>query len=233
MYTDWSVVFGEQPSAAKWNQLGSNDAYFYSIARKNGNGFNLIDSNENEIITGVQTTSAVNELTVTNAATGNAPSIAATGGDTNINLALATKGSGVLTVNGNTIQDGAWTSFSPTWANNSIGNGTESAKYRIIGKSVRVEVHQKAGSTTAWASGQTLAPPVAADSKYSSFRASVGHGMASDIGAVIYPLEVYFDEDNSVFKFVYGNATTAWTTNFPFTETTGDFLSFFIEYEAA
>lgn len=27
-YTLWSVVYGEQPSAAKWNLLGSNDAYF-------------------------------------------------------------------------------------------------------------------------------------------------------------------------------------------------------------
>lgn len=25
-YTSWSVAFGEQPSAAKWNQLGGNDA---------------------------------------------------------------------------------------------------------------------------------------------------------------------------------------------------------------
>lgn len=27
-YTSWSVVFGEQPSAAKWNILGANDASF-------------------------------------------------------------------------------------------------------------------------------------------------------------------------------------------------------------
>lgn len=27
-YTAWSVVFGEQPSAAKWNILGTNDASF-------------------------------------------------------------------------------------------------------------------------------------------------------------------------------------------------------------
>lgn len=27
-YTSWSVVFGETPSAAKWNLLGSNDASF-------------------------------------------------------------------------------------------------------------------------------------------------------------------------------------------------------------
>lgn len=28
MYTAWSVVFGETPSASKWNLLGSNDASF-------------------------------------------------------------------------------------------------------------------------------------------------------------------------------------------------------------
>lgn len=33
MYTSWSVVFGEQPTAAKWNQLGANDA-----AMKDGTG---------------------------------------------------------------------------------------------------------------------------------------------------------------------------------------------------
>lgn len=27
-YSSWTVVFGEQPSAAKWNILGTNDAYF-------------------------------------------------------------------------------------------------------------------------------------------------------------------------------------------------------------
>lgn len=27
-YATWSVVFGEQPSASKWNILGTNDAYF-------------------------------------------------------------------------------------------------------------------------------------------------------------------------------------------------------------
>jgi hypothetical protein len=27
-YTPWSVIFGEQPTAAKWNELGANDASF-------------------------------------------------------------------------------------------------------------------------------------------------------------------------------------------------------------
>lgn len=34
-YQSWSVVFGEQPSAAKWNILGTNDAHFYSFLGDN------------------------------------------------------------------------------------------------------------------------------------------------------------------------------------------------------
>lgn len=34
-YTSWSVVYGEQPSAAKWNILGTNDSYFYSFLGDN------------------------------------------------------------------------------------------------------------------------------------------------------------------------------------------------------
>ena len=30
-YSSWSVSFNEQPSAAKWNILGTNDAYFDSL----------------------------------------------------------------------------------------------------------------------------------------------------------------------------------------------------------
>lgn len=30
-YASWSVVFGEQPSAAKWNILGTNDAHFNTL----------------------------------------------------------------------------------------------------------------------------------------------------------------------------------------------------------
>lgn len=36
MYSAWSVVFGEQPSAAKWNILGTNDAYFDDYIDRTG-----------------------------------------------------------------------------------------------------------------------------------------------------------------------------------------------------
>lgn len=34
-YQSWSVVYGEQPSASKWNILGTNDAHFYSFLGAN------------------------------------------------------------------------------------------------------------------------------------------------------------------------------------------------------
>jgi len=59
-------------------------------------GTNILDTSGNELITLTATGSAVNEVTYANAATGNNPSITASGGDTNIGLALKTKGSGVI-----------------------------------------------------------------------------------------------------------------------------------------
>mgnify|MGYP001441342420 FL=1 len=58
------------------------------------------DDSNNEYIKMAKTASAVNEVTVTNAATGNAPNLSATGDDTNIDLNLSPKGYGRATFNG-------------------------------------------------------------------------------------------------------------------------------------
>jgi hypothetical protein len=58
------------------------------------------DNNGNEEIIFTTTASAVNELTIANAATGNAPEIAATGDDTDIDLKLTPKGAGNLVLDG-------------------------------------------------------------------------------------------------------------------------------------
>ena len=54
------------------------------------------DTAGKELLKVTATSSAVNEVTLANAATGNNPSLTATGDDTNIGLALKTKGSGVI-----------------------------------------------------------------------------------------------------------------------------------------
>jgi hypothetical protein len=54
----------------------------------------VIDTNGNELLKVSATASAVNELTLANAATGGAPVLSATGGDTNIGIGLTPKGTG-------------------------------------------------------------------------------------------------------------------------------------------
>jgi len=58
------------------------------------------DSNGNEEIIFTATGSAVNELTIANAATGSNPNISATGSDANIGINLTPKGIGEITFNG-------------------------------------------------------------------------------------------------------------------------------------
>ena len=62
------------------------------------------DDSNNEYIKFVKTSSAVNEISVTNQATGTGPSIAATGGDTNIDLNINPKGIGRVTLGAGKIQ---------------------------------------------------------------------------------------------------------------------------------
>jgi hypothetical protein len=56
----------------------------------------LLDTNSNETVKFGSIASAVNEVTVTNAATAGSPTIAATGGDTNVSLTLDAKGTGII-----------------------------------------------------------------------------------------------------------------------------------------
>lgn len=61
-----------------------------------GNHKTLTDDNGNEWIKQTSTASAVNEVTIANAATGTGPTISATGGDTNVDLNLTAKGTGSI-----------------------------------------------------------------------------------------------------------------------------------------
>ena len=82
-------------------QLGGNlDTNDFNISFDDAHG--ITDENGNEQIIFQTTSSAVNQIDVTNAATGNAPSITATGGDSNVTLKVGPKGTGFLEVLGAT-----------------------------------------------------------------------------------------------------------------------------------
>jgi hypothetical protein len=59
-------------------------------------GTKLLDTNGNELITLTTVASAVNEFTISNAATGNGPQLEATGSDSNVDIELIPKGTGVV-----------------------------------------------------------------------------------------------------------------------------------------
>jgi hypothetical protein len=63
----------------------------------------IADDSGNEYLKFVKTASAVNEISITNSATGNSPDLSVTGGDTNIGLSITTKGTGLIKIN-----DGAY-----------------------------------------------------------------------------------------------------------------------------
>jgi hypothetical protein len=74
-------------------QLGGDlDTNSFNIAFDDAHGIN--DENGNEQIIFQTTSSAVNQFDITNAATGNAPQLSATGGDSNIDVAIVPKGTG-------------------------------------------------------------------------------------------------------------------------------------------
>ena len=62
-------------------------------------GADILDTNDNEFLRFTPVASAVNEITIANAATGNGVTLAATGGDANVALSIDAKGTGALNLN--------------------------------------------------------------------------------------------------------------------------------------
>ena len=65
-------------------------------------GTSILDTGGNELAKLTATGSAVNEFTIANAAASGSPTLSSTGGDSNIDLDLLAKGTGHVTVRGNT-----------------------------------------------------------------------------------------------------------------------------------
>jgi hypothetical protein len=61
----------------------------------------IVDTNSNELLVFGETASAVNEIKISNAATGAGPTITAQGGDTDVDLNLVAKGTGVVSMTTN------------------------------------------------------------------------------------------------------------------------------------
>jgi hypothetical protein len=104
---------------------GALDANGFNIDFDDNTG--IRDDSGNEQLIFQKTASAVNHVEMTNAATGNHPSLAAVGDDTNINLDLAAKGSGKVRVAGSpALKASGNETLTAGFAATSIDDGTKS-----------------------------------------------------------------------------------------------------------
>ena len=101
---------------------------------------NILDSNENELVKGTTTTDAINEITITNAATGNGPTISASGGDTNVDLNIEAKGTGVVNTTGDLTVGGTVTTNGLNDSNNGSNINTAGGDTTIDSMSGRFRI---------------------------------------------------------------------------------------------
>lgn len=170
VYTAWSVVFGEQPSAAKWNLLGANDAFFDGLI-----------------------------------------------------------GSGT-----------AWTSWTPTYTNLTVGNGTHASKYQTFGKFTFYRMSFVLGSTSTVGTSVTFTWPNTAVS-YPNIANDidvVGYGSVLDSGTQAYDLAVAMATTTTGRLYIKDSASTSLkltdiTASLPMVWTTSDTLTASGFYESA
>jgi len=204
----------------------------------------VYDANGNESMKLGSTASAVNEVTITNAATGNGPTISATGGDTNIDVNVSPKGTtGKFKVGGNTITHGAYTSYTPTLTNLTLGTGTMVADYHETGKKVtsegRITIGNNAPSGTL-----SISLPFTTSSKYG--REPIGVGSVYDASTTTYyPLYAMW-QSTTTFRLVVVTTTTGANPVFneigttreingttPVAFATGDIIAWKVDFEKA
>jgi hypothetical protein len=129
---------------------------------------------------------------------------------------------------------GEWQTWSPTYSNLTIGNGTVTARYRKVGKRVDVFFKLIWGSTTSTATYPIVSYPIAP--VYSSYVA--GNATMQDVTAAIYLGVVWLDGlTGMLFMSQAANGTylvdgTVGST-FPATWTTGDVWTIQASYEVA
>jgi len=130
---------------------------------------------------------------------------------------------------------GEATSFTPTFNNLTIGNGTVTGTYMQVNDVVWGTVRLVFGSTTSVTG--TIQPALPVTASYVALQ-NIGQGIATDAGTanyVIFPIQISATNvaiNAEVSSGTYGALTSAGAS-VPFTWTTSDVLCFDFIYRAA
>ncbi len=137
----------------------------------------------------------------------------------------------------------SWLTWSPTYANFTIGNGTVAARYQHVGKIVVARFRWTFGSTSSVdGSSNTISLPVTTQSTGSGYTASaspIGNTTFFDANITrTFTGDMVWNSTTTTKPFVnQADGTYAFGTSIsstvPFTWTTNDILSFVVVYEAA
>ncbi len=134
----------------------------------------------------------------------------------------------------------AWQSYTPTWTNVSVGNGTQASKYMQIGKTVFVRVSLIFGTTTTTSSDITFTLPVTSVSYPGTSSVPVlGDIRCYDSSAVLVYIGhvTWASTTTAISRFELASGTYVTqqvnTGTAPATWATGDEFSFNFFYEAA
>ncbi len=129
---------------------------------------------------------------------------------------------------------GGWTTWSPTYLNITVGNGTVTSRYRKLGKRVDVYFKLVWGSTTSCGSYPNVSYPISPS--YTNFIA--GNAYLLDTGTAEYAGLVFMDGANGMLfqsQATNGNFATTGIVQAasPVTWTTNDVWAFSASYEVA
>jgi hypothetical protein len=164
--------------------------------------------------------------------------IAASANDTPARLAVGADGLLLTAASGEATglkYTGAWTSYTPTWSNLTVGNGSLIAKYCLIGKVVFVTIELRFGSTTSISGFVNVTMPIVPIASVQGLSNIIyedaGIGFRSGTAALYaFNNTAYLAALNT--SGTYGTSSDINAT-VPFTWTTNDGIYFSACYEVA
>lgn len=129
----------------------------------------------------------------------------------------------------------AWQSWTPTYTNLTVGNGTVKARYVQIGKTVHFRFWFDLGTTSSIGNDTKFSLPVAAHADYADAYISLGTAVVRDASAANEIPGVIYAENADTAFFIWPdwNGSANDPELFPITEDSSDFLTASGTYEAA
>jgi len=129
---------------------------------------------------------------------------------------------------------GAWTSFTPSWSNVTVGNATNEGKYCQIGKIIFIKINFVFGSTTSFSGSVILNNPIAGTGKLGGFQSGI---RILDAGTAYY--QGFCGVGTTGTELLIANVSATYPTlavinaTQPFTWATNDEIQFSYWYEVA